>query len=64
MASCPNCGANRGHIPGCSSRAGQKGKGHKTFITINCPTCRGSGRRGNRECGLCDGKGEIRVIDE
>lgn len=68
--SCPNCGAKSGHLGGCSSgagRKGDKGKGGgrgKRWITITCPTCKGSGKRGDRDCGLCNGKGTIRIPDE
>jgi DnaJ-class molecular chaperone len=29
--------------------------------TVICPTCQGSGRRGNRSCRLCKGTGKIKV---
>lgn len=28
----------------------------------DCPTCRGSGKRGIRDCGLCGGTGKIRAL--
>jgi DnaJ-class molecular chaperone len=31
------------------------------MIEVDCPTCGGSGRRGNSACGLCKGKGKIKV---
>lgn len=33
------------------------------LVTVTCPTCRGSGRRGNRECDLCEGKRFIEAIE-
>jgi DnaJ-class molecular chaperone len=33
-------------------------------IVVQCPTCRGSGKRGDRVCGLCDGEKSIRVVEE
>lgn len=59
---CDYCGAKKGHIEGCS-KSPTRAKNTK-FISITCPTCKGSGKRGNRQCGLCDGVGKIRVIDE
>jgi len=32
------------------------------FVTVPCPTCGGSGRRGTARCGLCKGTGKIQVL--
>lgn len=32
------------------------------WIQVTCPTCGGSGRRGNGICNLCNGTGKIWVI--
>jgi DnaJ-class molecular chaperone len=34
------------------------------WVTVKCPTCEGSGKRGDRKCGLCKGLGTIRVPPE
>ena len=73
--SCSKCGAKRGHMKGCDAEKGayrksQKGKmspreeSQTVWIDVTCPTCRGSGTRGMRKCGLCNGKRTIKVPDE
>lgn len=43
---------------------GDSTKPNSNWIKVTCPTCRGSGTRGVRKCGLCKGKGVIRVPPE
>jgi DnaJ-class molecular chaperone len=31
------------------------------MVEVQCVTCRGSGRRGNKDCSLCKGRGTIKV---
>ncbi len=33
----------------------------KGSVMVTCPTCGGSGRRGNSACGLCGGSGKVRA---
>lgn len=33
------------------------------LVTVKCPTCDGKKRRGNRECGLCEGRGWIEAVE-
>lgn len=73
FGTCPQCGGERGrHNKGCPSlqgrnksytRSAQKGRvsprERKQLTQVDCPTCRGSGKRGNRDCGLCKGSGKV-----
>jgi DnaJ-class molecular chaperone len=34
------------------------------WMTVQCPTCKGSGMRGARKCGLCEGEKFIKVPKE
>lgn len=46
-------------------RSGQRGKmlpkQEKSAQVVTCPTCKGSGKRGNSVCGLCNGTGKIKA---
>lgn len=74
MATCGSCGRKNGHLKGCPVLENpQKGKrpGREVtpkykikYETVTCPTCRGSGKRGIRNCGLCNGRGTILVPKE
>ena len=39
-------------------------KDHTRYITVPCPTCKKSGKRGNKICPLCEGEKYIQVPEE
>lgn len=71
---CDKCGAKKGHMGGCSNDKNNKttvshprnlkpptGKKEAGYEIVDCPTCKGTGRRGMRPCQLCGGRGRIRA---
>lgn len=77
MGACGKCGSKKGHLTGCpvldKLPEGKKKKGRGPlkqntqrglWISVTCPTCGGSGKRGIRNCGLCNGRGKILVPKE
>lgn len=57
----------KGHKPGDPKSNKETNKDipvavQKRMQVIQCPTCRGSGKRGIRVCTLCDGEKSIKVM--